>query len=209
MAIRRFTLLAEGPTDEALLPILHWLWQHHFPRTPVVGQFADFEYSSLASHRVVDRIAPALKLYPCDVLFIHRDADREPITNRVKEIHDALARVHSLTPAPAVVCVVPVRMSEAWMLFDEAAIRKAAENPNGQIPLSLPKPSRIETLPDPKTTLYELLKTASGLPPQRLRRFQERRAARLVTQFITDFAPLRQLPAFRHLEEEFSRLPGS
>jgi hypothetical protein len=207
MQFKRFTLMAEGSTDAALLPILEWMWHQHFPGVPVTAQFADFEYSGLASHRVVDRIAPAVELYPCDVLFIHRDADRDPVSHRQQEIHDALARTSLPIPSPMAVCVVPVRMSEAWMLFDEMAIRKAAGNPNGQVPLTLPRLGKVESLPDPKATLYDLLKTASGLPPQRLRRFQERRAARLVTQFITDFTPLRQLSAFKRMEDEFAELP--
>jgi hypothetical protein len=37
-----------------------------------------------------------------------------------------------------VVCVVPVRMMEAWLLIDEMAIRRVAGNPNGRIPIELP-----------------------------------------------------------------------
>ena len=95
---------------------------------------------------------------------------------------------------------------EAWLLFDEPALRKAADNPNGKIRLAMPKLSKIESLPNPKQTLRKLLIQASEGPPNRLRRFSEARAARLVTQFIGDFSPLRKLSAFRRLEGEFANL---
>ena len=204
--MKRFTLLADGPSDEALMPILHWMWQQHRPGELVSGQFADLDYSNLESRRPEDRMGPAVALYPCDVLFVHRDAEKEPMERRIEEIRAAFGKAFGLGEKPLAVCVVPVRMSEAWMLFDETAIRRAAENPNGIISLLLPPPVKIEKLPDPKAVLHDLLRTASGLPPQRLRRFNERRAARLVTQFIHDFSPLRNLTAFRRLEDEFKRL---
>ena len=189
------------------MPILHWLWSQHRPADElVVGQFADAEYLNIASGRLLDRVRPACSLYPCDVLFVHRDADREPPDTRAAEIKSAIDTAFADENAPRAVCVIPVRMMEAWLLFDEPALRKAAGDPSGQQPLDLPKLSKIERLPNPKQTLRELLRAASGLPPLRLRRFREDRAARLITQFIKDFSPLRKLNAFRRLEEEFADL---
>ena len=76
-----------------------------------------------------DRVQPACDFYPCDVLFIHRDADKEPHTVREKEIRNAVAEALPNELAPSAVCVIPVRMMEAWLLFDEPALRKAADNP--------------------------------------------------------------------------------
>lgn len=207
MSLKRFTLLAEGSSDESLIPILLWLWRQHRPADElVVPQFADAEYLDIASHRLVDRVQPACDLYPCDVLFIHRDADSELPAAREKEIRDAVTRAFSNKSAPSAVCVIPVRTMEAWLLFHESALRKAAGNPNGNNHLAMPKLSRIESLPKPKQTLRKLLIEASGLPPNRLRRFSEAGAVRLVTLFIEDFSPLRKLSAFRRLEAEFESL---
>jgi len=204
---KRFTLLAEGSSDESLIPILLWLWRQHRPKDELIEpQFVDPGYINLASHRLVDQLLPACDLYPCDVLFIHRDADRESQDTRANQIGVAVKDAFTDGTAPRAVCVIPVRMTEAWLLFHEPALRKAADNPNGQQPLGLPKLSQIESLPNPKQTLRELLRAASGLPPQRLRRFREDRAARLITQFIEDFSPLRKLSAFSRLEEEFADL---
>lgn len=206
MIMRRFTLLADGPGDEALMPVLNWLWQQHRPDELCIGQFADLEYSGLRSRALEYRLAPALDLYPCDVLFVHRDAEKESPEKRVQEIHSALAVAFAASARPPAVCVVPVRMSEAWMLFNEKAIRTAAANPNGSMQLQLPPPSKIELMPDPKAKLRGLLQTACGLPPQRLRSFNVSRATKLVTEFIEDFSPLRQLPAFARLEAEFKKV---
>ena len=64
---------------------------------------------------------------------MHRDAEREFARTRLAEIE---AAIKSATEAAleliAVKCVriVPVRMTEAWFLFDEAAIRRAANRPH-------------------------------------------------------------------------------
>lgn len=201
--IRRFTLLADGPSDMALMPVLRWLWEQNRPGEVPIGQFADLEYSSLAGRSLDDRLGPALELHPCDLLIVHRDAEKESLGKRAAEIRSALAKI---IHTPPLVCVIPMRMSEAWMLFNESAIRKAAENPRGTARLTLPAFNRIENLPDPKEVLYDLLKTACGLPTQRLRKFKIHSAARLVTEFIDDFSPLRQLPAFAKMEAEFKEI---
>jgi hypothetical protein len=206
MITRRFTLLADGPGDESLMPVLNWLWRQHRPNELCIGQFADLEYSGLKSRALEHRLAPALDLYPCDLLFIHRDAEKESLDRRMQEIHSAMTMAFATSVSPPAVCVVPVRMSEAWMLFNEKAIRKAAANPNGSMLLPLPQPSKIEQLPDPKAKLRDLLQIACGLPPQRLRSFNVPRAARLVTEFIEDFSPLRELPAFTRMEADFKRV---
>jgi len=97
---------------------------------------------------------------------------------------------------------VPVRMTEAWFLFDEAKIRRAAGNPAGSSVLSLPPISRIEAMPDPKETLHDLLIQATELPQRRLKKFAHQKAAHRLAELIEDYSPLRQLPAFSQLERE-------
>lgn len=98
------------------------------------------------------------------------------------------------------VCVVPVRMQEAWFLFDEAAIRTAAGNPNGRGALDLPSLKDVERLPDPKARLEDLMREASGLSGQRRRRVRVARYSYRIPELIEDFSPLRLLPAFQRLE---------
>lgn len=93
-------------------------------------------------------------------------------------------------------------MTEAWLLFDEISIRKAAGNPNGKIPLSLPAWQKVEKLPDPKFELDGLLTRAADLPASRRRKFNARQAAVLVSGFTMDFSPPRKLQAFQRLETD-------
>jgi hypothetical protein len=93
-------------------------------------------------------------------------------------------------------------MTEAWLLFDIYAIRQAAGNPNGMEPLPLPDPADIESLPNPKRILHDLLRDATELGARRRKRFDTNKAVQLIAKYIEDFSPLRRLSAFVALEEE-------
>lgn len=101
---------------------------------------------------------------------------------------------------PPVVCVVPVRMQEAWLLSDESAIRSAAGNPKGIMQLHLPQRSEWERLADPKARLYDALRRAADRPPHR--RFKPEQTVHRVTEYTGSFAQLRGLSAFDALEED-------
>lgn len=158
-----------------------------------------------------DRLSRAVQEYPCDVLFVHRDAEREPREKRVEEIRRAVVAAG----VPACVPVVPVRMTEAWLLIEEGAIRRAAGNPNGEVSLPLPRLTSLETVADPKKLLRSCLIQASEKTGRRLEQFERDLPDRVqrVAELISDFAPLRQLPAFRDFENEareaLGQLPGS
>ena len=102
--MKRFTLLADGPSDQALMPILDWMWRQHRPDELVTGQFADLDYTNLESRQVADRLRPAVDLYPCDVLFVHRDTERDPVDMRIDEIRAAVQQTISQDDKLAVVC---------------------------------------------------------------------------------------------------------
>jgi hypothetical protein len=197
----RYTLLADGTSDRALMPHLTWLLQQRLPQYAIQAELAELGRLPRRIVGLKERIQATLELYPCDLLFVHRDAEREPRDARVEEIRRAVSEV--TTETPPTVCVIPVRMQEAWLLFDEQAIRYAAGNPRGKQPLSLPSLSSVENLSDPKQYLHELLKNANGLGSHRLRRFSPYKAATLVSSYIDDFAPLRAVPTFCLLEKDF------
>ena len=202
----RFTLVADGSSDVALLPILVWLLREHFGSIPIQPEFADLRRLRNPPHTLLDRIAKSVELYPCDLLFVHRDAERESIHKRVDEIRESLEQCAIDTPP--VVCVVPVRMREAWLLINESALRKAAGNPQGRQPLSVPDTKKLEELPDPKQILHDLLCQASGLRGRRLKRFirDVGRHVHRVAEQIDDFSLLRELTAFRQVERQIVAL---
>ena len=92
-------------------------------------------------------------------------------------------------------------MTEAWLLHDIEAIRKAAENPNGNHKLDLPRIRTIEDEPDPKDILFEKLKLASGLTGRRLTKFNPHERRHRVAELIDSYASLRAMPSFALLEQ--------
>jgi hypothetical protein len=196
-----YTLLSDGSSDRALIPILNWILQTHLSHCAIQPQWADLRRLDKSLRNTFEkRIRLSVELYPCDLLFIHRDAERDTHEIRINEIRTAVKQVDSLS-APTV-CVVPVRMMEAWLLFDIGALRKAASNPNGKTALQLPDIKRLENEADPKDTLNQLLRQASGLSSRRLKRFSASDCTHRVSELIGDFSPLRVLPAFAALESE-------
>ncbi len=200
----RCTLLTDGPSDRALIPILEWLLRQQIA-LGVEITWADLRRLSPPPRHLAARVAQATELYPCDLLLVHRDAEAEPRERRLAEIEEAVSAVEAWD-RDRTVAVVPERMTEAWLLIDEAALRSAAGDPRGTVPLAMPAVQQLERLPDPKRTLHDLISTASGLPGRRLRRFRMDQAVHRLAQGIEDYSPLRQLAAFRALEEEVGRI---
>lgn len=123
----------------------------------------------------------------------------------MSEIRGALVGIES----PPAVCVVPVRMTEVWLLLDEAALREAAGYPGGKMLLEFPGLSALETIPNPKVMLHELLKKASGFSGRRLQKFRPDEVIHRLAHLIRDYSRLRQLPAFRALEQELGEVLAS
>jgi len=186
------------------MPILAWVLQQHLPRAGIQGEWADLRRlpKPPPRSRMPERIRLSLDLYPCDLLFIHRDAENAAPEKRISEITGALQEVQAEIQLPPTVLIVPVRMLEAWLLFDLRAIRRAAGNPHGTQLLNLPRPARLENLSDPKTRLNQILRAASGLSGRRLKSFDHNLALHRIPDYIEDFSPLRTLPAFQRLEND-------
>ena len=200
----RYTLLAEGSSDTALLPILDWLLIQNGVRCPIQAAWADLRVLPLPDKpRLTNKMRRSLEFYPCDLLFVHRDADKESREKRMQEISRAVTDLPAEL-SPTFVCVIPVRMQEAWLLIDESAIKFAAGNRRYDGQLKLPRSNRLERIPDPKAILNGLLRQANDLSRRRQRKFRVAKHAERVTEFIEDFSPLRQLSAFAALEEEVS-----
>jgi len=203
----KYTLLSEGTSDKALMPILTWLLQTHLVDYAIQAEWADLGRLPNPPKRLSERIRYSYELYPCDVLFIHRDADSQGRHQRASEISAALEEIQDEDKFGSAVCVIPLRMTEAWLLFDEIAIRRAAENPRNKQPLNLPDLDAIEQLADPKTRLYRCLERASGASGRRLKKFKARLSTKVqrISETIEDFSPLRRLNAFQIMEADVQK----
>lgn len=203
-----FTLLSDGSSDKALLPHLIWLLKQNGITLPIVPTWADLNRFRERPKNLTEKIERSVEFYPCDLLFIHRDAERESPDNRREEIINALATVNRNLAKPFIVCVIPVKMSEAWLLFDESAIRRASGNSEGRVNLNLPRLKNVENLPDPKEVLFNALRTASEKSGRRIKQLNaDMPILRYrVSGLIEDFSPLRVLPAFQRLETDIKAL---
>ena len=194
------TLLADGSSDRVLLPILQWLMDQHCHAATELN-FAEYLPSEPAT--LTERISAALDYYPCHLLFVHRDAEGDDPALRQAQIDAAWA---GCNPAVQLVSVVPVRMTEAWLLVDEVAIRCAAGNPNGVAALDLPKPGKLAQHKGPKSALFDAMRTASGRSGARLKDFHPESRRHRVTELMATFAPLRSLPSFERLEAQLQKV---
>lgn len=189
------TLVTDGSSDAALVPMLRWLLGTITP-SPVELRWADLRGLPDGPRELADRLSRATALYPCQLLFVHRDAEREAPSKRVVEI-DRANRT-----GVAHVCVIPVRMQEAWLLLDEPALREAAGRPSGTDPLSLSPARQWEQLPNPKKIIHQALVAASGATGRRAKRFNPALATHRLAELVEDWSALRQLRAFQALERD-------
>ena len=203
MKVLRHTLVSEGSTDANLIPIIDWTLKHTAGVLLSEGARADFWRLPERPSSKTDRLLKAVELFPCEILFVHRDADAELPRVRVDEIRQAFEQAGLQLPA---VAIIPVRMLEAWLCFNEDAIRKASGNPNGRVPLDLPALKRVESRPDPKRDLSEALLIASELSGRRRKKFDTAAAFWRIVDCIDDFSPLRDLPSFQAFERSILSL---
>ena len=186
-----FSVVADGGTDQLLVPIIQWAIHRLDPEVEILEP----EFSKRSGG-----VKEFLTNYTSDVMliFVHRDSENMTLEERLKEFES--------TCRSNVVPVVPVRMSESWILFDGTAIARAAGSSAHTV--SVPGISRIESISDPKEHLESLLLKAAGDPSGRRgktfrRSIVERRMS--VALFISDYSPLEDLAAFRCFQYSLER----
>ena len=191
----KLMLVCEGSSDAALLPHIRDLVAGHTQ--------ADFESDFwYQGRRLADKIRNGFnRLGECDLLFVHRDADNDDPEERYREIADAVRDVGYGGPW---VGIVPVRMTESWLLLDEAAIRRIAGKPQGRTPLDLPPFSQVERISDPKATLERALLSASANRGRRRR--EDRRdfpgLRRQLLQNLPAGGPLEQVQSWARFRDD-------
>lgn len=159
----RFLLICEGSSDAALVS--------HIEELLIDCGASEADGSAWYHGRGLrDKIRRGLQDHgSVDLLFVHRDADSAGRPARLKEIETGRAAAGHRGRC---VGVIPVRMTEAWLLADEAAIRTVAGRPRGTEPLDLPAPGKLEEVADPKRMLeYALRQAATPRGRRRRKRF--------------------------------------
>jgi len=203
----RCSLITEGSSDQGLICLISWLLHFYLSDKAIQIVWADMRRLPNPPRTLDNRIRKCVELYPCDLLFIHRDSDRDSPEKRRDEISNATRQAEEFVNVPPFMCIIPVRKTEAWFLFNEKAIRETAGNPNGHVTLEIPALNRIESIQDPKLVLRELLCQASEQTGRKLKMFERDLGGglRRVSELIDDFSRLRQLTAFNLLERDLER----
>lgn len=190
------TLVPDGTSDRRMLmPLIEALMDQYCP-VPFETRFVD--WLPQGTRTTAERVKAAVGLYPCDILFVHRDAESAEPAVREAEIRVGMAGAQF---APSLICVIPIRMTEAWLLTSETAIRAAVGNPHGVSPLNLPPLARLESI-DAKEVLLRALELAKDLGARRSRKFKPEAYRHRVAELLEEFDQLRQLPSFQHLESQ-------
>lgn len=204
-----YTLVTDGSSDQAFLPILDWSLTRCGYSGAIQGRYADLRHLRHKPKSLVERIRASVDLYPCDILFIHRDCETDTVRKRTDEIDEAMRIASTNRQYPQHICVVPKRMMEAWLLINESKIRTASGNPSGRVPLRLPRLREIESTPDPKALLFELLRTASEAQGRRLRTLNVHKLIHRIAELTSDFSPLEQLPSYIEFSGKLTELVAS
>ena len=183
--------MADGGTDRLLVPIIQWAVHRIDP---------DVEILEPEFRKRKGSVAEFLSTYSTGamLIFVHRDSENLKLEKRLEEF-DAVDRQD-------VVPVVPVRMSESWLLFNGPAIAEAAGVRSS--PVTVPSIVQVENIPNPKSHLDKLLLQAAGPPTGRRgkifrRSIPGRRVS--VAQHIADYSPLENLPAFRSFQDTLAQ----
>lgn len=202
----RFLFIGEGTTDDELVV--------HLERCCVLagadeagGVAPDFSRLPHPTGRTVAaKLRSALQLEPnVDVVFVHRDADSRDPAPRHDEIYQA---VQEVSDSLRYVAVVPVQETEAWLLLDESEVRSVAENPRGRVPLSLPTPSTVENVADPKAQLKETILIASEQTGRRRDRISKMYAQKrkLLIRRLDPAGPVRGAPSWARMFSDLEYL---
>jgi hypothetical protein len=166
----RLLFLGEGSSDDGITDHIETISARRNVEVSVTNP--ELAWLNDVGHAVGDKLSKVRQLGgEYEIIAVHRDADGMGREARLEEIRCAV-RQHM--PECVHVPIIPVRMTEAWLLVDESAIRRVATNPNGTRKLGLPPLHRIEALADPKTKLKQVLAEASELSGRRLQQFNRR-----------------------------------
>lgn len=205
-------LYAEGSTDERFLPIVIQrtavdLISRHSQRLVDVHvpQLIEPEENHTRAENIA---AVARQVAGFHLLFVHADAD-SPTADRAwrERIQPGLALITQAQAAAEAICadvvpVIPIHMTEAWMLVDHEVLLDVIGTT--MQPHQLPRLSaqQIEDIADPKARLVETMQTALASRPKRVRR--QRSSSELYEPLgrRIALARLAQLPSYQRFVDD-------
>jgi len=184
MTVLVLALYAEGRTDESFLPIVIQRTAEEvlarYGRTVVdvlepinLNHGIDRQFET-REERILEAARRASGYH---ALIIHADADYPTQERALQERYlPGEVRVRELRDVGESVCgnlipIVPIQMTEAWMLADPKALCNVIGVQSSPQALGIPAhPHQVESDPNPKRTLHEVLERARAQRPRRRRR---------------------------------------
>jgi hypothetical protein len=172
-----------------------------------IGQIEVYEpqHILIKEETFVQNIVEASKMIPwANVLCIHTDSDnnRDNIAFNNK-INPSLVAVNSIVEKSCknIVPIVPVHMTEAWMLADRELFKKIIFSSKTLQELNLPiRYNQIELLDDPKMTIENAIRIAFSEFPRRRKKINISELYVPISQRI-DLTILSNLPSYRKFKE--------
>ncbi|MEU8269208.1 hypothetical protein AB0B89_18840 [Sphaerisporangium sp. NPDC049002] len=200
--------IAEGTSDLPLSDIVEFLFAERGQSLRLSKP--DFDALKKVRKDVESKLIAGAQLTgkPFDLAVIHRDADNAGWQARLSEVQSAV--LSSGVPCE-LIPVIPIRMTEAWLLLDESEIRKVAGNPNGRENLGLPKIREVEGIADPKGLLRDCLMKAASVRGRKRQtaatRFPQHR--RQLLERLDLQGPVAQLSSWKKLVSDINRFVDS
>lgn len=201
-----FGFCGEGAAEyEFLMPVIERILQELLPQSYIRA----FDFSSKTeendSEQQIERmIRVAQQADGLDILIFHLDADA-PDTSRAYQQrfrpgYDEVQRIANHVNKE-VIPIIPVRMTEAWLLVDFPAFCDVIGTKEKAGVLGFPKhPDQVESIQDPKMTFRTAIDQAVRRRKNR-KRIPEDEVFRPLAQKI-DLGLLEQVPAYREFLEK-------
>ncbi|HEU5230856.1 MAG TPA: DUF4276 family protein, partial [Ktedonobacteraceae bacterium] len=163
-------LYAEGPTDQLFLPeVIHRTVKQNLNRSGQqsidVKPVDPISFSKTGMKQDECILQAARRAANYNILIVHADADHRTEEKALKERFNPgylLVQQAQEHVCRCVLPIVPVRMTEAWMLADPEALRAALGTSKNAQELGLPlKAKLVENDSDPKQTLKMIVGKAN------------------------------------------------
>ena len=197
--------ICEGTSDEPLAEIVERIFVERGCNLRLT--VPPFDTLKGVAKDVRSRVDAGLKLigHSVDLVIVHRDADNAGWQARYHEISNAVAGV---SPGSLMIPIIPISMTEAWLLLDEGKIRFVSGKPSGKSRLKLPKVHEVEGVSDPKDLLKEALLTASESTGRRRKTVAQRfgQHRRQLLQNLDVNGPVKDLSAWKLLSDRIDEV---
>lgn len=140
-----------------------------------------------------------------DVICVHCDADgrssKKVMNNKINPAFQLVENSDKGKMCKNLVAVIPVQMTEAWMLADFDLLKDEIGTRMSNRELELPvRINQIESLSNPKEKIINALRIAQASKPRRRRKIKISELYTPLSQKLS-IKELRELPSFRAFEE--------